>query len=63
MHFHHIGHNLNVLTTFFYGTTKISSAFNAINYGVHVMNFEIKVENVNDEEEVGMPQMPSSPKR
>jgi hypothetical protein len=54
---------LNVLTTFFYGTTKISSAFNAINYGVHVMNFEIKVENVNDEEEVGMPQMPSSPKR
>jgi hypothetical protein len=47
----------------FYGTTKISGILNAINQGVHVMNFEIKVVNVDDEEEVGMLRMPSSPKR
>jgi hypothetical protein len=63
MHFHLIGHGLNVLTTFFFGVAKISGILNAIDQGVHVMNFKIEVVNVSDEEDVQTPWMPNNPEK
>jgi hypothetical protein len=63
MHLHLIGHGLNVLTTIFFGATKINGIPNAIDQGVRVMNSKTKVVNVSDEEDVQTPQMPSNPKK
>ncbi len=40
---------------------KISGIPNAIDQGVHVMNSEIELVNVNDEKDIQTPQMPNSP--
>jgi hypothetical protein len=39
----------------FFGITKINSTHNAIDQVVCVMNFEIKMVNVSDEEDVQLP--------
>jgi hypothetical protein len=44
----------------FSSIAKISGIPNAINQGVHVMNYEIEVVNVSDEEDVQTPQMPNN---
>jgi len=41
VHLHQIGLGLNILTTFFFGTTKINGVLNAINQGVCVMHLEM----------------------
>jgi hypothetical protein len=52
VHLHLIGHGLNVLTTIFFGATKISGIPNAIDQGVCVMNSKIEVVNVSDVKDV-----------
>ncbi len=47
-----VGHGLIILTTFFSSIAKINGIPKAIDQGVHVMNSETKVVNVNDEEDV-----------
>ncbi len=42
---------------------KISDIPNVIDQGVHVMNSNIEIVNVNDEEDVQTPLMPNSPER
>jgi hypothetical protein len=44
----------------FFDIAKINSMLNVIDQGVHVMNFETKVMNVNDEKYVQTPCVPSS---
>ncbi len=47
----------------FFSIAKINGTPNAIDQGVHVLNFETKVVNVNDEEDVQTPWMPSNHER